>query len=287
MSRFVLSAFADEIAPDLATQMDVLERHGIAHIEMRKVDGKGLVEDDLEGVRAIRRRLTDRGFALSAVGSPLGKIGILDDFGTHLDLFKHTLEIARIMECKNIRLFSFYIPKGDDPAGHRDEVLRRLHAFIEEARGTGVILCHENEKDIYGDTAERSLDLMRSLGCASFRMVFDPANFIQCGVETYPHAFDLLEDHIEYMHIKDAVKGSGRVVPAGHGDGRLRDILSRLNGNGFEGFLSIEPHLGAFEGLSDLELEIDLSSLPRSDEGTFAVAAGALKGLLAEIEGRK
>ncbi|MDP4091442.1 MAG: TIM barrel protein, partial [Bacillota bacterium] len=139
MSKFMLSAFADEIDSDLKVQMDVLEQHGIKYIEMRGVNGKGLVNYNLEEVREIKSELDARGLRLSAVGSPLGKIGITEDFEAHLELFKHTLEIARIMECKYIRMFSFYIPKGEDPAKYREEVINRWKRFVKEAEGSGII----------------------------------------------------------------------------------------------------------------------------------------------------
>ena len=242
MSNFVISAFADEIDPDLTVQMDVLETHGISHIEMRGVNGKGLVEYGLDEVRDIKKTLDSRGFKLSAVGSPLGKIGIKDDFAPHLELFKHTLDIAEIMECRYIRIFSFFIPSGHDPADYRDEVFKRWEIFMETAVNRNVVLCHENEKEIYGDTPERCLDLSETINSSQFKAVFDPANYIQCGVETYPHAFAMMEPHIEYMHIKDALLESGRVVPSGHGDGNIKKILSSLYTKGYDNFLTLEPH---------------------------------------------
>ncbi|HAA24848.1 MAG TPA: xylose isomerase, partial [Ruminiclostridium sp.] len=46
----------------------------------------------------------------------------------------------------------------------------------------GIILAHENEKGIYGDTPERCVDIIKSMNCDYVRAVFDPANFIQCDV---------------------------------------------------------------------------------------------------------
>ncbi len=159
MSKFILTAFADEIAPDLKTQMEVLEKHGIKHIEMRKVNGKNLVDHSLDEVGELKKQLDASGFKISAIGSPLGKIQITDDFEPHFALFKHTMEIAKILETKYIRMFSFYIPKGENPANFRDEVMNRWSKFIAAASGSGLVLLHENEKEIYGDTPERCLDL--------------------------------------------------------------------------------------------------------------------------------
>ncbi len=283
MHSFILSAFADEIDADLTTQMDVLKQHDIRYIEMRGVNGKGLIQYTLDEVKAIKREVDARGFKISAVGSPIGKIGITDDFGPHLELFRHTLEVAKIMEAPYIRMFSFFIPEGQDPAVFRDEVLRRWQAFIEAAKGTGIILLHENEKGIYGDTAARCLDLLESLNCDYVKATFDPANFVQCDEETYPKAYELLKDYIVYMHIKDAVFGDHHVVPSGQGDGKIQEILMDLVQRGYQGFLSLEPHLGNFTGFAGLEKDTVGADLPEGGPKQFAIAAHALKKIMNEV----
>lgn len=278
--QFVLSAFADEIDPDLRVQMDILDQHEIKYIEMRGVNGKNLIDYSLDEVKEIKNQLDQRGFRLSAVGSPIGKIGINDDFTPHLEKFRHTLKIAEIMETKYIRMFSFFMPKGEDPSQYRDEVLNRWRAFLKAAERTDIVLLHENEKEIYGDTPERCLDLVESLDSESFKLTFDPANFVQCNVETYPKAFEMLKEHITYMHIKDALYDGHQVVPSGQGDGRVKDILEALKKMGYQGFLSLEPHLGNFTGFSALEPGTAGADLPDGGPRQFAVAAQALKNLL-------
>lgn len=283
MSRFIISAFADEISQDLKTQMDVLQEHDISYIEMRGVNGKTITEYSLQEAREIKKQLDDRGFKLSAVGSPIGKIGITEDFLPHKDYFKHTLELASLLESKYIRMFSFYIPRGEAPDKYRDEVMERWFAFAELAKGSGITLLHENEKGIYGEDAEHCLDLMKTLNCDYVKAIFDPANFVQSNVETFPHAYELLKDYIAYMHIKDAVYSDHHVEPAGYGDGRLKDILSALYDRGFDGYLSLEPHLWNFAGFEKLELEPTWNKYEGNGPKLFSVAAGALKKLVDEI----
>jgi len=283
MNKFVLSGFADEIDMDLTKQMDVLEKLGIHYIEMRGVNGKNIVEHSLEEVKEIKQQLDARGFKLSAIGSPIGKIGITDDFGPHLKLFKHTVEIAKIMETKYIRLFSFYIPKGQNPDTYREEVLYRLREFIKASEGSGIVLLHENEKEIYGETAKRCLDLLQTLNCDFFKAIMDPANFVQADEETFPKAYELLMDYIVYMHIKDAVSNNRQPVPSGYGDARIKEILNALYERGFEGFLSIEPHLGAFKGFSSLELNNYSEEVSYDGEQLFEIATVALKTIIRQI----
>ncbi|MDF2537631.1 MAG: xylose isomerase [Herbinix sp.] len=283
MSQFILSAFADEISSDFRTQMDVLDQHGISYIEMRGVNGRNITEYTLEEAKLIKQQMDSRGFKLSSVGSPVGKISILDDFEPHLKLFKHTLDLAKLFESNYIRMFSFFIPKGEAPKKYRDEVLKRWSSFLQEAKGSGVTLLHENEKDIYGDTALRCLDLMQSLNCDNVKTVFDPANFVQCDELTYPYAYELLEEYIAYVHIKDALSADHQVVPAGHGDGHVKEILTALKKRGYEGFLSLEPHLGQFTGFAKLELNSVSEESADNGPALFAIAADALKNILKGI----
>src|SRR4051812_260075 len=121
-----LSAFADEISADPVEQLDVLEANGIRHIEFRMIHGTNVLDLTDAQHQAFRDLLRDRGFALSAIGSPIGKIQITDPFEPHLDRFARALDLAEFYETPRIRVFSYYLPPADDPATHRDEVLRRM-----------------------------------------------------------------------------------------------------------------------------------------------------------------
>lgn len=149
--NIILTGFADEIAASLDTQMQVLDKLQMKHIEMRGVDGRNFVEYSKAEARQIKKRLDDRGFSLSAVGSPIGKIRITDDFTPHMELFKHTVELAHIMNTPNIRMFSFYGPEGEsDSSSWRAEVMERLGQFVDYAAANEIVMLHENEKGIYG-----------------------------------------------------------------------------------------------------------------------------------------
>lgn len=269
MAQFVLSAFGDEISPRLDEQVQVLKANDIHYLECRGVEGQVIIDYSLPQVEEIYRKLNDGGIAVSAVGSPIGKVFIGEDFSPHLERFKKTIAVAHALHTPYIRMFSFYLPPDEPPAAYRQAVLDRWSQFIEAARGAEVVLLHENEHAIYGETAARCLDLLDSLACPYVKATFDPANFILDGEETYPYAFNLLRKYIAYLHIKDAVRKERLIVPAGQGDGRLTEILAALKESHFAGFLSIEPHLN--------------DNLPGGGPGRFAIAANALKALLTQI----
>ena len=277
-----ISGFSDEIDSNIITQFEVLNKLNISYFEPRGVDGKNISALTGEETLELKKKCEAYGIKASSIGSPIGKIKLSEDFSPHFETFKRVVEIAKILDCVNIRIFSFYHDCGEWSASEREKVITRLCKMIEYAKQNEVVLLHENEKDIYGDTAERCLDLMKTLYCDNFKAVFDPANFVQCGQET-KKAFDTMKPYIEYMHIKDAKLSDGRVVPSGLGDGNLEYILTGLFKDGYNGYLSLEPHLGKFEGLDKLEVGDLMKGLPESGEGTFTLAFKALSQILERI----
>lgn len=268
-----LAAFADEADTRLTEQIKAMKENSIEYLEIRGVDGENISDITKEKAREIRKHLDDADLAVWSLGSPYGKIGIQDDFGVHLDKFKQGIELADILGAKHIRMFSFYVP-SEEKVRYREEVMRRLEAFIDVADGSGIILCHENEKGIYGDLAKDCLDIHQTF--PQLKAVFDPANFIQCGQDTL-EAWDMLAPFVEYMHIKDALK-DGSVVPAGKGIGNLHTLIEKYQGK----VLTLEPHLSVFEGFDKLEAEEKSKHkycYPTS-RAAFDAAVNALKEIL-------
>lgn len=247
-----ITGFADEIAQELTIQVDSLKNLGMSYVEMRGVDGNNLIFHTNEKVKQIKEVLDGNGIKISALGSPLGKIGITDDFETHFEDFKRAVEISHMMGCPNIRMFSFYFPEGSNPAEYEGAVFERIGRFADYAATNEVVLLHENEKGIYGEKAADCKKLMDAFYSEHFKAIFDFANFVQCQEDTM-EAYKLLKKYIAYIHVKDAKKIDGRVVPAGYGDGNVAVILKDLLASGFDGFLSLEPHLFNFAGFADLE----------------------------------
>jgi sugar phosphate isomerase/epimerase len=254
---WILSGFADEISPDLQSQCETLNGLGIEYMEFRSAWDTNVLDLDNEQLHAAGKILAAHGIRTSSVGSPIGKIPITGDFEPHLARFSRALHVADALGAPYIRLFSFFMPAGDDPARHRDEVLRRMTALTTAAKGHDVVLLHENEKGIYGDNPARCLDVVESVGSEQLRLVWDAANFVQCGVRPFTDGYAILRPYLEYVHVKDAVMATGEVVPAGEGDGELAQTLRAMKADGFEGFFSMEPHLavaGTMGGFSGADL---------------------------------
>lgn len=279
--EITLSGFADEIDMNLDKQIDILKKLNLDHIEMRGVNGKSLVEYPLPEVKEIKARLTAAGISLSSVGSPIGKILITDDFAPHMELFKHTVEIAHVMAAENIRMFSFFMPEGGNYESYRGKVTDQLGQLVDYAAGNEVVLLHENEKGIYGDTAPRCLEIMKLFHGDHFKAVFDFANFVQCRQDTL-EAYEVLKAYVAYVHIKDAVWENGQVVPAGLGDGQVEKILQLLKQDGYHGYLSLEPHLSDFDGFAGLEQNA-AEKRQLNGEEAFTLAYESLMNILKKM----
>lgn len=278
-ANFIISGFSDEIDEQVTKQFAHLNKLGIAYFEPRGIDGANIADLDDGQVLELKQKMEQYGIKASSIGSPIGKIKITDDFEAHLKKLKRVIRTAKLLDTKYIRVFSFFMPQDADYAPYKAEVLRRMKTITALAEAEGVILLHENEKEIYGDTAPRCLEIIEAVNSPALRCVFDPANFIQCGQDTYPAAFELLKPYIVYMHIKDALP-DGEVVPAGYGAGNLEAILRALNDNGYNGFLSLEPHLGSFTGLANLENSDEMLKLTKSTPEKFTLAYESLKTIL-------
>jgi len=248
-----LSGFADEISPDPREQLATLAAESITHLEVRSAWSVNVADFTDGQLAAFRAMLADAGVRVSAIGSPIGKIPIAAPLGPELDRMRRIADIARELGTPIVRVFSFFVPPGEPAEHHRAQVIDRMAVLAEIAADRGLVLAHENEKEIFGDTPARCADLITSVNSPALRATFDAANFVQCGVRPFSEGYGLLRPYLVYLQVKDALAATGEVVPAGQGDGQVRETLAALRDSGFEGFVSLEPHLaqaGRYGGFS-------------------------------------
>lgn len=285
-----ISGFADEISPDFTKQLETVTSLGMHYISLRSADGKNIAEYTPEEVReSLLPRLQKYGVKVSSIGSPVGKVGVEDEdgFAQHLAALERLCEICKILDCRYIRVFSFFIPKDKNPDDYHDVVIEKLRKFAAVAEKHDVILLHENEKDIYGDVGVRCKAIFDALASPHFRAAFDFANFVQCGEDT-EQCWDLLRPYIEYIHIKDAVSSNRENVLCGTGEGKIKKLLTRaIRDEGYEGFLTLEPHLVLFASLQSLETE-DAANIIKTNKAKdgaegYAMQYNALKEILDAI----
>jgi len=264
MAYFKFSAFADEACNTLDGQIAACKANSLEAIELRGIDGDNISDITVDEAKAIKKKLDAAEIGVASIGSKYGKCGF--DF----DDFKQTVEVAKVLEAEYIRMFSFYgMPK--------DEVFATVKLMADYAAEHDVLCCHENEKGIFGEKPQPCKELLDycegKLGC-----VFDFANFMECGVDPMA-AYALLKPYITYFHIKD--HDGSHVCCAGDGKGRIAEILADFDSTHFgQVWLSAEPHLKTFDGLSDFDRESEEKlqgrKLYASNEESFAAACAAM-----------
>ncbi len=268
-----LSAFADEAGTSIESQMKALVRNNISLLELRSIGGVNVKDFTLSQAKEYAKQLIDNGIEVWSIGSPLGKVDISIDIKEYLECVKHICELANIFNSKNVRIFSFF-----NSYNQVDKVVDNLNAMVDVAKEYGVTLCHENEKEIYGDTVERVLRLKERV--KGLKFIYDPANFIQVG-EDADESLDSLHGLTEYFHIKDVIRETDELVPAGYGDGKIEKLLSMIKG---DKVLTLEPHLALFEGYGSIDNTVMKNKFKfDSNEQSFDFAVKSLKELLVRV----
>lgn len=256
-----LSAFADEISPDLDEQIAALQSENIHFLDLRGAWDINVLDLSDEQVARIKQALDAQNIQVAAIASPIGKVSIEAPFEQQMQRFERAIWLAQFFQSPYIRIFSFYPPGNvqNATADHtvwRDEVIARLRAFTARASTAGITLVHENDGGTYGESIAHCVDVLQSVADPHLRAVFDPANFIQCHQESYPDAYEQLHSWLGYVHVKDAL-ADGKVVAAGEGIARWPELLQRLRADGYDGFFALEPHLiarGPYGGFSGPDL---------------------------------
>lgn len=268
-----LSAFSDEAASDLNGQIQALKKNGISYMEIRTVDGKNVKSMTLEEAENIYQVLEENGIKVWSIGSPLGKESIEVDFDKdYAPVVRHICQIANILKTDKIRMFSFF-----HAYEQREKVFENLRKMVAIAKEYNVELYHENEKEIYGDTLARVLDIMENVD--GLKYVYDPANYLQV-YEKADGTLNALLDKTDYFHIKDVIMDTGELVPAGYGDGKIFELVKGIKG---DKVLTLEPHLQIFDAYKSIDnQEMKHKFYFKSNAEAFDIAVQALKKILYE-----
>lgn len=266
-----LSGFGDEIDDDPKIQIAVLQALGANHIEVRSAWGTNIVDLDEGQLQQLKALLDAAGMGVSAIASPIGKVDVSLPIEHEVGRLRRAVTAARTLESRYIRIFSFYYGEGVEVGSIRDAVIERMRALAAVAEEAGVVLLHENEKDIFGDIPERVLDIIETVGSPALKVAWDAANFVQVGVKPFDEGYAKLRPHLEYLQVKDALFADASVVPAGEGDGDLLRTVEALKADGYRGFASLEPHLAGAHGLGGF-----------SGPTAFGIAARAFAKVLSD-----
>lgn len=281
MAKFILSAFADEAADGLDEQIEALLANGIFQIEPRSINGKGVLTLSEEELSEVSKKLTDAGIGVYSLGSPIGKYPIDEPFEPHLSDFAKALRACSLLGAKNMRMFSFFVEQSE-LSEKKEKVHERLALLCELAKCADVRLCHENESRIYGQMPSEVLDLVESI--PDLYMIFDPANYRMNDADI-DEGIQATIKRLGYLHIKDAIFSEQAIVPAGEGEGKIREVLEFVDKITDETVtLTLEPHLFVFAAYKSIdEHELKGRHTFQTPREAFDFAATTLKNMLTEL----
>jgi sugar phosphate isomerase/epimerase len=280
---WTLSGFADEAGASLDEQISALKTAGLKYIDIRGVDGYNIVDLPLDHAKTVKDKLDQAGISVQMFGSPIGKIDIADDFETDLKRIDHLAKLAPILGTSAVRIFSYYNASKRPAVEWKKISLSRLLSLRSAANDTGLVLYHENEREIFGDLVENVLTLGTEVRDGkSFRTIFDFDNYTQ-GDQNALDAWQLVKADVDAIHLKDSA--GKQHVPVGEGEGFIEKILLDALAIGWHGPLSVEPHLShsgavAATGPSGIENQ---SFKDMKDSERFILACNAATALLKRI----
>lgn len=268
--RFALSAFADEISPDLDVQVAALKRLGVAGLDLRSVGGVNVLDLDADALRRVGDACAEAGLHVQAIGSPVNKVAYRpENEAPERAKLERAIEAAKALGVRRIRLFT-----PEAPEERSGEVLAWMREQRKMAEDHDVVLLHENDARFWGAYPPNARVLFEELGGEHFKAAFDFANTVLIGYRPMTDWFPWILPYLDTLHIKDAVEAEHQVVPAGQGDGQLAETLGWLIEKGWNGPLTLEPHLQAAGPLGGF-----------SGEQLFETAVGALRDVLRQAGG--
>lgn len=224
---WVFSGFADEAGKSIEEQIAAHEAAGMTHIDIRGVEGFNITTLPLDVAQTVKAKMDAAGMSCCMFGSPIGKIDVTDDIEIDLEKLRHLAKLKPIFGTNKVRMFSYH-NKNKIPAPEFERAaIERVGQLKALAKELGMCLYHENEKGIYGEQLQETLNLLRThRDGETFFGIFDASNFNQSGDDCWVN-WQALRDHTDALHLKDS-DDDGAHTPVGQGNGFYAQILADL-----------------------------------------------------------
>lgn len=260
----------------LSQILDVLDGHGLKRIELwpQNIPGGGTPEEDeryeTRDVASAARLLAERGFEVACVTLGYWAAPLCFAAGggqRYTEALMGAVDAARTLNARLVNTYNVGIPLrlwADAVAPAADYAARH-----------GIVITLENEAHDDSGLPANMAEVCRLVDSPGLRTLFDPCNYYHAGVEPFPHAYDVIKDHIGYVHLKggchykpgraDVHKGSTMrestrdfigYVPLPQAAFNVQGVVQALKRDGYQGFVALEPHVGSTDVLAFYAEEI-------------------------------
>jgi sugar phosphate isomerase/epimerase len=255
----ILTGIGDEAANSLEGQIRATQELGWKHLEPRGVEVPGYSKANFHELpepafELAFRELEQQGVSAYCFGSTIMNWSktVEDPFELTQAEVKRAIPRMQRLGTKFIRIMSFK-PGAEEykiPAVVFQRVKEVTNRFID----AGLQPVHENCMNFGGMSWQHALELLDK--CPGLQWVFDTANPIFNPDRSKPRPWpkqdpwefwEHVRDHVTHIHVKDATwnaaKNDADYNWPGEGKGRVRDILKDAFARGYDGGISIEPHM--------------------------------------------
>lgn len=242
------SGISDEAGASIEVQIQAHKELGWQYMELRLVDGVNLAVASDELCDRVYGAVSAAGLRVSGFGGTIGNWAkkISGDFQEDVDELARVIPRMHRFGARFLRIMTW--PNDPDApwedAAWRDESLRRVRALTRMAEDGGIVMAIENCRGWAGLTPENAVWFLDAVDSPALRWLYDTGNVIGHGQEPWDF-YSKVKPFIVYVHIKDRCRVSGETVYCGEGDAKVREILQDLTESGYDGFVSIEPHIAA------------------------------------------
>ncbi|MEM6284807.1 MAG: TIM barrel protein [Chloroflexota bacterium] len=255
--RFVISAFGDEIDPDLETQLQHLKSLNVHHLELRSAWGTNVVDMTNKQIEQVKSLCNTYSINISGLGSPLGKVSIESPMAGEIAKMHRLVDVCRALEVNAVRIFAYY-PTGN-PNNALPLAIERIQQLVDIAAEHNITLMLENDEDLVADIPARCHHILNTVGSPHLRMAWDAANFITSGVKNpVTGHFSQLKDDIGVVHVKDKQAADNSRRAAGDGDAQISELLAALAEANYAGYLAVEPHPYILDGMGEVHGKIGM-----------------------------
>ena len=255
----ILTGIGDEAADSLDGQIQAVQELGWSHLEIRGIQVTGFAKANLHDIPDAAfdlavRKLESSNIGVYCFGSTIMNWSktVNDPFELTLSEVKRAIPRMQRLGTKFVRIMSF--KPGEEEHRIPAEVFRRVKDVTNMFLDVGLQPVHENCMNYGGMSWQHALELLDK--CPGLKWVFDTANPIfnpdRSKSKPWPRQdpwefWQHVRDAVVHIHIKDATWNPARKDAdynwPGEGQGRVRDILADALGRGYQGALSLEPHM--------------------------------------------
>ncbi|MCK5843869.1 MAG: sugar phosphate isomerase/epimerase [Victivallales bacterium] len=250
------TGFADEAGKDFDIQIKATKELGWSNIETRALMGGNLASITDEEFETVCAKLDEAGVKFNCFGSGVGNwaTSIEEPPNASYEELRKAIPRMRKLGIKMARVMSFPVKDTSKFEEFADEAITRMKTIAKIAEDGGILALVENCAGWATGSPDHMVRTMEAVNSPAMKVVFDTGNPVfDPDVRTpQPHKmqnawefYQAVKPWIEYVHIKDGVfkDGKQKFTFAGEGDGQVRRIVKDLLANGYDGGISMEPHM--------------------------------------------